>query len=299
MSINARRPCGVGTSPCGFTLIELLVAIAIIAILVSILVPSISNARKAAQRVPCVANLRAMGQGCNQYSQENREYIPPMYGGPKKSYDDGLWAQHWWSEKIVKYIDPSAQVQTLGDFGVMVQPLNDHSKEQLLTRYGLIPSRFFDCPAYQKRYRYAGADIDYSVDYVIQMGEKWTGRAVVWGFNGWYPSWLDPHDGTTYAKRRKPALKLAHFRSPASVCTILESSPNSGLVFYSDATKDSDITGFAREAPHMGSTNILFMDGTVGRWTAKQFLDYGQLAAADRKYPFYAEETKPLPDNLP
>jgi prepilin-type N-terminal cleavage/methylation domain-containing protein/prepilin-type processing-associated H-X9-DG protein len=54
----------------GFTLIELLVVIAIIALLVSILLPSLKQAKDLAKAVICATNQRNLHMGLNQYSNE-------------------------------------------------------------------------------------------------------------------------------------------------------------------------------------------------------------------------------------
>jgi prepilin-type N-terminal cleavage/methylation domain-containing protein/prepilin-type processing-associated H-X9-DG protein len=60
----------------GFTLVELLVVIGIIAILVSILLPTLGRARAAAYTIACQSNLRQMGQMIQMYGNQNKLLAP-------------------------------------------------------------------------------------------------------------------------------------------------------------------------------------------------------------------------------
>ncbi len=60
----------------GFTLIELLVVVSIIALLISILLPSLAKARELARRAVCATNLNNAGKGFHTYAAENNESWP-------------------------------------------------------------------------------------------------------------------------------------------------------------------------------------------------------------------------------
>ncbi len=67
------RNCRVGS---GFTLVELLVVIGIIAVLVSLLLPSLNKARESAKRVSCAAQLRQVCSSLMLYANANRGWFP-------------------------------------------------------------------------------------------------------------------------------------------------------------------------------------------------------------------------------
>jgi prepilin-type N-terminal cleavage/methylation domain-containing protein/prepilin-type processing-associated H-X9-DG protein len=64
----------------GFTLIELLVVVAIIALLMAILLPSLSKARDRAKNVQCASNIRQIALAVTMYTNENGNVFPLREG---------------------------------------------------------------------------------------------------------------------------------------------------------------------------------------------------------------------------
>jgi prepilin-type N-terminal cleavage/methylation domain-containing protein/prepilin-type processing-associated H-X9-DG protein len=62
----------------GFTLVELLVVIGIIAVMISILLPTLNKARQAADTVKCMANMRSLGQAQAMYQAQYKGCIAPL-----------------------------------------------------------------------------------------------------------------------------------------------------------------------------------------------------------------------------
>lgn len=97
-----------------FTLIELLVVVAIIALLLSILLPSLAGAKKVARRVVCGSNLRQLGIGMRTYGIEENDWIVGTPNGSGFSAFDTATMQddyprrpttiYDWSNPMARYI---------------------------------------------------------------------------------------------------------------------------------------------------------------------------------------------------
>jgi len=73
-----------------FTLIELLVVISIIVLLVSILMPSLKQARELARDVACKANMRNMATAFLVFAADHNDHLPGI-----KSYGTLAWQKSW------------------------------------------------------------------------------------------------------------------------------------------------------------------------------------------------------------
>ncbi len=75
-----------------FTLVELLVVIGIIAILIAILMPTLTKARESARRAECLSNLRQVGLSFRFYAMNNRDQVPLGYRANTKQFNSMIYS---------------------------------------------------------------------------------------------------------------------------------------------------------------------------------------------------------------
>ena len=93
--MQSRRPLSlpphhVRSSRMGFTLIELLVVISIIAVLASLILPGIQNAREAARRAQCLNHMRNVNMALHSYATVHNEHLPYLRNDPFLGNNDSI-----------------------------------------------------------------------------------------------------------------------------------------------------------------------------------------------------------------
>jgi prepilin-type N-terminal cleavage/methylation domain-containing protein len=142
-------PAVSGRNRGAFTLVELLVVVAILALLITLLMPSLQKAKELAKDAMCRQNLRGIALALHLYAEDNDGWLPHVCYSPAATYT--RWKPYWetWNNFLARYPE-----NHLG-----WAPKNDYT-----------PIGMFGCPSY--------ADYEYD-------GRRWDpeARRGTYGFN--------------------------------------------------------------------------------------------------------------------
>jgi prepilin-type N-terminal cleavage/methylation domain-containing protein len=140
MSRNGR------TDASAFTLVELLVVIGIIAVLVAILLPTLAAARRSANTVECLSNVRQLATAAMLFAHEHKGYLPVS--------SDDRWAKMRDPQRTIwAYRDDPAAVDgskiTVYDWASSLIPYLGGKLGQTFATAPEAQSKVFRCPADQ------------------------------------------------------------------------------------------------------------------------------------------------------
>ncbi len=230
-----------------FTLVELLVVIGIIAVLISILLPSLSRARQAAETVACLSNMRQIQTALLYYANDNQGWVPPGNGFEDAAgnfatpltlgYDYPSWATNQWPDYI-----------HLGKYTPNPHPANSSSRNGIAGCTNFNRSTVWTCPS-DEADGFSDGNGRF-VSYAVY-GDAWAMR------NQWQAPW----------QRKSQYLdqlwKLTRVKRPAEMAFAVDAPAKNGRALWGWdwGVAGPDMTSVSLRHNSKKMLNVVYIDG--------------------------------------
>jgi prepilin-type N-terminal cleavage/methylation domain-containing protein/prepilin-type processing-associated H-X9-DG protein len=259
----------------GFTLVELLVVIGIIALLISILLPALNQAREQSKQVADLSNMRQIGTAALMFANEHSQHVPlagELWGTGVDGTPAGLQDR---GQKLWTYFNDSGTTRIMPMNCALAPYLGkatlDSSSAANMTAdiNNSQVRRIFTCPSQIENPQQA---------MMVASSLGWQGplQYCSYGYNEEVVGWGTPNDGsgvTGHSRARGQVSRIGH--APADTFYMCDALPRSGtpwIEFYAhpigatlgDCFTNGNGSGDTSQfdlVRHRGKMCILFMDG--------------------------------------
>ena len=253
-----------------FTLIELLVVVAIIAVLISILLPSLSGARKQAKKLLCLTQQKSLGEVTMMYAHDNNDRIMRGIRSDRDRNGNGIpreWGTYWTS--VLKLLHYDGRLTDGNGRGIWNFGQNQRWLMEVTAK---IPQ--FQCPSHPN-----DAPLDYVASALPIPYTTANARSDVRGggqngdgMQGEFgpPDYMDLYrinEIDRYGPGRLVFITEAH----ESVFRIFRDTIRFNHFFYGSQLPFGAFPRIANDPRHNGQINSLFFDGHAVSMSLKQF----------------------------
>jgi len=231
-----------GAAARAFTLVELLVVVAILALLLTMLMPTLGRAKELSRAVLCRTKMQAIGRGVVLYGEDFDGALHWRH----KVHGEELNHVWYWADALAPYADPTAMSPKIpGSVSVGVQPASGQ-----YSRGWVVYSKLWDCPSQENRNHY-----EYCMNYLYSYFMR----------------------GQEYTPRLR---YLSEFTAPSRLCHFMDTgAPDSGpeVDWVERGFNPARIvatTALAYYAPHLETSNVWWFDGHVSPLTSEEIFAY-------------------------
>jgi len=245
-----------------FTLIELLVVVAILALLVSILLPSLQKAKSLARAAICMTNLRGILTASSCYAADNFETLPAWnYYSDKKDH---------WTHQLAIYINRSVDVSNPDQRNIPLYQCPESAdelvqqqtvawwKDQMPVTYGMSylgSCTDFSNPAHFDKYRYLKESMLASTSEFLLYADTLAPGIYVPTVSKWTYPWYFNHESTGYRPGWKYMVGWRH--SSQSPFELADPNALSNCVFLDAHVEAMNSENFAQYNPTQANAKSL------------------------------------------